>query len=514
MNLKKYAFKAGLLNFLIFSFACTKNEKFDTLTDQVSSPTDVAVSKNGQYFYALNSDFDRTYNQGSILVINEQGEKVSYIYAPRLGRSLTRAGDLLIATFSGNTQDDQQGSVKVYSLTDPAHPKELYSFTVDCSPLNAALEENYPYFAVSCIGGAVFLGYLDTNSPQNNYLIKIRQYVTSHRAIYIDTKRHLLFAFVTDLRNIGNDFRDSLLEDKLSYSEETSTDASTSKPNEIPDVFESSYDQRIRKDRRQRYQVAVINIAREVSPDPMASLPVNTLPTNKVLPTYRIDKDPIFQRELRWLYFSVVNLDGTIDSDDESVFKPNLKYYRTNFWSARKNPFDVDSFYLSHRGPAIGAARSANQILKVRITDDIAQADYVYSTDTIFAPPPKTTASVLKFERVFGFKDQLSPKAYTNDFSILKLDSRPIIIVNSFRDVVNFEQKSLHYSIAAQTLDLQNQEDFWFANLSKDNNALDSYYQFAVNPNGKILSSVFYCNCLSLMDLKVGLSLSEVKRIY
>ncbi len=60
-------------------------------------PVDVANSDDGKYFYVLNSDFDRSYNQGSILTIDESGEKLGAVKTRRMGRAMALSGtDLLI----------------------------------------------------------------------------------------------------------------------------------------------------------------------------------------------------------------------------------------------------------------------------------------------------------------------------------------------------------------------------------------------------------------------------------
>jgi hypothetical protein len=120
----------------IMAGACARKEQFPVLGTNLSSPVDIASSDNGKYFYALNADFDRKYNVGSILVMDDSGNKLRAIEVPRMGRSLNVVGNVMIATLdyeadSGNSITH----VQLYDLTDPANPVLKRDINVDCSPI-------------------------------------------------------------------------------------------------------------------------------------------------------------------------------------------------------------------------------------------------------------------------------------------------------------------------------------------------------------------------------------------
>lgn len=110
----------------LLSTACKRHEVLPALGDKIASPIDAAADKTGTYFYALNSDYHRDYASGSILVIDSAGNKIKAIETPRIGRSLTIAGDTLIATFSNSKEWPAQ--VRLYDISSQINqpfPKQL-----------------------------------------------------------------------------------------------------------------------------------------------------------------------------------------------------------------------------------------------------------------------------------------------------------------------------------------------------------------------------------------------------
>ena len=71
--INKYAVLATLIVALP---GCKRDEKFPDLGQNFAYPADVATSDDGQQFYVVNSDFDRTYNKGSILVMDTSGNRI------------------------------------------------------------------------------------------------------------------------------------------------------------------------------------------------------------------------------------------------------------------------------------------------------------------------------------------------------------------------------------------------------------------------------------------------------
>ena len=81
-----------LLSAVAVHSSCAKKEAFPEIGTKFASPIDAAVSSDGNYFYVLNSDFDREYDTGSLVVLDSDGEKLSALKIPRLARTLTISG--------------------------------------------------------------------------------------------------------------------------------------------------------------------------------------------------------------------------------------------------------------------------------------------------------------------------------------------------------------------------------------------------------------------------------------
>ena len=178
-----------LLVALIWMSGCAREEKFPALAQRVASPVDVAVSSDGDYFYVLNTDYDRTYNRGSILVLDATGRKQHAVATPRLGRNLVVANNRMLVTFDRSTATDTP-TVHLYSLANARKPRLQQSWPLSCSPLNTVMRGDFPYFFISCGHGELFIG----NSSDLS-LKHVRTYQYPRRALYLDPQRQLLFAF-------------------------------------------------------------------------------------------------------------------------------------------------------------------------------------------------------------------------------------------------------------------------------------------------------------------------------
>ncbi|MEI6397507.1 MAG: hypothetical protein WCO71_01940 [Pseudomonadota bacterium] len=459
---------------LITNIGCKKSEKFPPIGDQVVSPIDVAVDASGTYFYALNSDYPRDYNEGSLLVLTTDGQKVGVTGLPRLGRSLTVAGNALIITFSNSGETASQ--VMLFDITTPNKPVLAKTFQpAECNPINALAKASYGYWAVTCSNGRLFAGDLGSDLSTST-LNHVRDYPESRRALHIDTTRNLLLAFATDMGD--QRWGDQLIEDSKTYGE--SDDTETNVPNEIPDKFERRRTDRANKDIRGIYQFAVYDL--KAAHDGGWQL--------------KEFKDSL--SELRWTYFNLANFDGTPDVA-QTVANINTRYYRTNFWDAKPDPEDGDVFYLSHRGTAdglFGGSLHANSILKVRIMGNL--------TDMSF-----TTSEVLSFERVYGFKGELDPsgRQFPGDFEIANVQGRPLLVVNHFRDLKNWPSQP-YFSIAAKVIG----ENHWFDEISSTFSA-KSYYQVALTTTGRAIAANFYGNSLILLDVTPGVGITELATV-
>lgn len=471
---------ALLVALATISLGCANNEEFPVLGSKIASPADVASSKDGEYFYILNADMDRTYNAGSILVLDREGERVHAISTPRLGRSLTVAGDQLIAVFDDpGPKVGEDPRAILYDLSDPRNPSEISNWQLDCLPISTTMRSGYQYFTIACQDGTLYVGDLTAKT-----VTKVRQYSGTRRAMHIDPDRGLLFAFVTDMGRVG-DNSDLIAADEGTWDEQFNK---IDEENEVPDNFENTRDRvRQQSSNRRRYQVAIYDFNEEAK----AGFP------------YRKNTDPVVSNEYRWLYFNLTNFDGTPDQE-AGYTKAKEKYYRTNFWEAKPDPKDRDSFFVSHRGLGIpNNSPDANSIVRVTITAD--------PRPTSAGIVPKTK-DILKFKRIYGFGgSQSSPEkpGYTGDFELVHSAGFDTVIVNNFRDLVNFRTHGgPRFSISAATLD----PSIWFSELSSTSGK-DGFYQLAKGKGDRIATCSFYGNEVILLDVRAGTDITEIKRI-
>ena len=474
--------------------ACKKVDEFDELGDRVGSPIDVAVSDDGTRFYILNSDFDRTFDAGSILVINEEGTKLGHTQIPRLGRSMTLAGSDLLVLLDAETEEVEP-QVRLFSLAEnPDKPLLVKTWgpteDMTCVPMNAAMVSGYDHFFITCTGGDLYFGTLKTPRHEST-LKKVRRYGFTRRALYLDSQRELLMAFPTDI--FGQKWKDREEEDKLTYDETTGKKSDGA--NEVPDILEADRFERRRRGQRRAYQFIVYDIAAERSPsDGKEPFPLREL---------NDDDDTTAEKEQRWLYFSLTDFDGTPDTDT-GFTDLEKKYYRTNFWEAKPDPLDANGFFLSHRGRN---TKHANNLVKVSMIGDLRAKD----SDGNFLK----TESVLSFERVYGFNGEITDdnkdKLYPGDFAVADVQGQKTLLLNHFRDLVNFRD-NFHFGIVSKSLD----QGFWLDEILTDD-AGQSYFQVAMNSRGKAISCAFYGNAVIPLEVKPGagitLGWSDLKRI-
>jgi len=482
-----------LMLVLAVTTGCKREETFPDLGDKVASPIDVAVSSTGSHFYALNADFDRRYNVGSILTMDADGNKTSAVEVPRLGRTIAVAGTDMLVAYDRPDEKTPPGLL-LFSLADPAKPAQVASWELDCEPMNIAMREDlrdpnktYTYFALTCVRGELYIGTLADNRAAST-IKKVRNYGITRRAIHLDPVRGLVLLFSTD---IGEQrWIDLELEDSMSYSD--TTPDGTAVANEVPDEYEKNKRARANAGRRQIYQFAVYNINREAAA------------TGEAFP-FRETIDPVVQRELRWIYFNLFNFDGAPDTDSGYTADGlKIKYYRTNFFAARPDPDDPDAFFLSQRGHVEankGGSRHANNVIRVSFTGDLAGPE----TGDL----PKT-GEVLRFERVYGFKGELNPNGlqFPGDFVVTPVNGQTMLIVNHFRDLVNWPRSQAYYSLAAKVVG----EEFWHNEIISTDPFV-SYFQVTVNSNGRGIACSFYGNAVILFDVQPGTAITEVKRI-
>lgn len=469
---------------------CLSEETFPPIGQRIAGPSDVAVSKDGRHFYVLNTDFDRRYQSGSLLVLKEDGTKVAAIETPRMGRSLNLAANRLLVTFDADEEGKSAG-VQLFDLSDPEAPKHTQTWVLPCAPLNGVQREGYDHFAVSCMNGDLYMGTFS-----NAQLTKVRNAGSPRRALYIDPERELLLAFPTTLG-----FQDSTY-DLKALDEKTFNDKGeeSAQSNEIPDDYESDRRRRGIYLKRTTYNVIVYDIAAERA----AGFPERALFDSK---------DPTAMRELRWLYFTLTNFDGTPDSD-EGILNPHSRNYRTNFWTAKPDPYDSSSFFVSQRGAE--RSENANNVIKVTFTGDVATA--APAADGTCANGGRNvgdacvplTSDTFTFERVYGFNGEIESRHYPGDFAVETVAGQPLLVVNHFRDLSYWKSDDRYFSLAAKVLDqavLKSTE-------TPPATHAQSYYQVALNSRGRAVSCSFYGNSVLLLDVVPGAAITVADQIY
>ncbi len=466
---------------------CRREDKFDEIGTGLSGPIGAAPSSDGKYFYVLNSDFDRKFNQGSVLTIQENGDKVSAIAIQRMGRQIISAGNDLFVTV--DQQDSDVGpKLYLYDISDPKNLVEKKVFDLNCSPLNIVAREQYQYFVVACTNGGFYLGELKADRGTST-LTRVRDYGFARRAIFLDSAHNQVLSFPTNIN--AQTMSDYIGDDKDGWNADGS---STGVSNDVPDDFENTPIARAAKQKRQKFQYTVYDIATEQ----VVGFP------------YRGGRDLIYQNEFRFIYFSLANFDGTPDPVAAGFTNNNAKYYRTNFWAARPDPNNINAFYVSQRDH--GTTRSGtvvdgnyvvtgNHIVKVTLKGSLAPVNGL-------AP---LTKNVMDFERVYGFKGEMTNNgtlAYPGEFEIRDVQGQRMLIVNHFRDLFNWPRSQSYFSIAAKVLG----QNSWFIEKSTQD-AYASYYNFAYNSRGRAAVSTFYGNSLILLDILPGADIVEVRTI-
>lgn len=493
----KSRFYLLLISCLAFA-ACREDYQKPSIASEVSSPVDVLATASGQYFLALNADYSYRYDSGSILILDLDGQKIHSEPVLRLAKSMTLAGSDLIITYDHQDVDPKislAGKVQIFSVTETPRPSLTLKKTFDvpdCIPINAAIREGYPYFAVSCLGGKLFAGELKADRSQST-LSLVRQYGSyyTRRAMHIDPKRGLLFAFTTMIDTLDRAPSDVKMNDEHSWDVETG-DMRENVSDDAPDEYLRTARARWKlREEGSPFHYIVYDFKKEAT-----QRGTDGLFLSKTWKSHPSD----YKQELRWMYFNLTNFDGTPDDPLGYGTDSPQKYYRTNFWQAAPDPWDEDSFYLSQRGVAyLKRSLHANSIIKVRITDD---------------PRPKDGGSIPKtkdifdFKRVFGFKGpQSTTESYLGAFQLGEIEGQRTLLVNSFYDMIYFSKQ--RYALTALSL---GEEAGW--NVKVESTQMqDSYFQFALGNRGRVLASSFYDNSLVLLEAKPGEPFSILKKM-
>lgn len=472
VNFKDTKLIAAITLLIVSSFwatSCRESETFETLGDRVAGPT--AITQNDSNFFVLNADIDRTYNQGSIMILDSDAQKISTIVAPRMGVFLVERENTLIAGFGPTDQFKTKPQLRFYDVSNVEDPKEALKIELDCMPINAYAPPAYAYFAVSCVGGAIYIGEWGTTLAATT-LKKVRKPdAITRRALYIDTASNILYAFSTDWGE--QRFADRVLTDLNSYDEDF-TEVAT--PNEVPDGYEDSQEtvsQLQKSSVDNQYKFMVYDIAKEAAAN---------------FPEREIDS-PESISEMRWLYFNANRSDLTFDDGQ--------RYYRSNFWMIIPHETDMNSFYISQRGDEV-SSKDANAVYKFTLTANPLPVSNV-------AP---TTESFLSVTAVYGHEESpLSTKRFTGNFALASANSQNYFVVNDFKDP-GIRSTTDYFDDPSYSVGFTSTDGSWSELLSSTNRKR-SYFALGVI-GGRALVASYYTDELILLEVSPGSAINTV----
>ncbi len=485
--------------FVLLSGSCKSKEKLPSLGDKVSGPIDVATAPNGKLFYALNSDYQRRFNEGSLQVIDSEPAdgstyKIATIPTRRLGQTMHVAQNLLLITYD-HPEKTSEGYAELWSLANEAQPALLVTWELQCAPVNAIIAPTRPYLAVSCATGQIYLGTWSNSTPAGASLDLVRNYGFEHRALYFyESTKTWLLGFPSD----SGDPRqgDLALVDKLSF--EKASEKLLDKPNTVPDVFESTAANRRRASQTLPFQMFVYNLSDEEAASAAAQAAGDSSFVHfRNIALGGTYTDPtLANQELNYVSYVLRELNGQPNSS-EGTAELYSRSYRTNFYDAKPD-FEgrADTFYLSQRGKTPGSA--GNSILKLRIDESVLNR--ILEEKVPFE-------QIFSVERIYGYEpDRDTNGRYPGDFELLDLDGEPMVIINHFRDVINFSGATF-YGITRKLLSESHALD---RPESADSTAYqDSYFQIAASPSGKVLTASFYGDALFLFDAHPRISIKD-----
>jgi hypothetical protein len=114
---------------------------------------------------------------------------------------------------------------------------------------------------------------------------------------------------------------------------------------------------------------------------------------------------------------------------------------------------------------------------------------------------------IFDIERVYGSEtDRDSTGRFPCDFDILDLDGEVMLIINHFRDQINFRDATF-YSITRKFLD--GARSLERPSSADSTSFQNSYYQVATSASGKVLTGSFYDDALFLFDARPRISIRD-----
>lgn len=478
--------------------ACKTKEKLPALRDQLAGPVDLVTSPSGKYFYVLNSDYERRFNNGSILIVDpdaaDGSRKVGNFKTRRMGRSLYVAQNRLLVTYADDSNQNY-GFMEIYDLTEETAPRLVMSRDFECLPINGVIAPSQPYYAITCAGGDVWIGKGLEDGATAQSLDKVRSYGYDRHALYFyEGAKTWLLAFPTDFDAL--DTGDSVYQDSLTY--DLASDAMKDGSNGVPDVHENTPQVRRRQQFQWPYQLVAYNLTDEeaASVDHAAQTPETPAYGNfRYIPLGTFQKPTQADKEQRYITYTLASENG-IPNGTEGTLDPTQHSYHTNYWEIKPSlSGDTQEFYISQRGD-YGA--QANSVLKMRLNDESLLA----------APATTTFDQIFTVERVYGSEvDRDNSGRYPGDFEPALIDGEPMLLINSFRDLIYFATAPF-YSITRKYLDGPKAE--FEEPSSRDSVQYESsYYQLAVSGSGKVLTASFYGNVLYLFDANPSISIKD-----
>ncbi len=455
---------------------CSSKISQKAIGTAISSPIAVVAHGGGNYFYVLNGNFSHEYRDGSILILDTEGNKIKALSTPRVGQFLktTESGNYLLAGFSADPETgvNTKANLQIFDTANPTEPSLVKTFELDCTPNNAVERSNY--IAVSCLSGSIYAGKLN---GANSTLSKVRgSDGFTRRAMHIDTARNLLYAFVSDIGE--SSLNDTKQADIYSYGKDY---VAIDGANEVPDDFERS---RTLSEQRNNLKNTYKFLVYDLAAGEAAGFPEKS------------SKDLEASKEMRYVYFDVLRAGNTGRTSDQ-------KYYRTNFWSAQADPTDPNVFYLSHRGNTDAVVTpDAAGIVKVTVSGDPRSQNGI---------APKTSDN-FTFEGFYGYHAGKDLRAYPGEFRYLSINSgAPLLIFNDYRDSVVFKEN--YFRIGAVTTFGSSSAEPAADHKIEKTDTRNAFLGFAVTPAGKGITLSFFADTLIMLDISSTGVITEGKRI-
>ena len=483
----------------------------------VVSIKDITID-GANYMVALSSDYDRTYNKGSIQLLNAESgsnapEKVFLYETTRLGRALQVYSNYIMVSYDSEN-DETSGKLEMYKFNSSAEIALVKSWELDCSPTNAIFAESGNYFAVTCFGGTTFMGIMDTADEANISLTKVRDYNMTLRAMhfYNNGTSEVLFAFPAIYQYPSSDDRYTI--DVKSYVP-SDTSVSKDEPNGIPDGFESSDSAQRKITSRYPYQFIAYNVTMEQSltaADESVTTPFRFIESGTPIDPTQADNERVY-----FIWEDASSFDATTYTADGIEIKyekeDGYRYYRTNFWDVQPDPSGLSTrFFLSHRGDE--DSPDSNNVFQI----DLSAVDYdaILYRDFFDADGYPNTIEIddvfgaNAVTRVFGLRSSqdgydIDDNTYLTEISFFQstTTSEYFLLANSFKDIAFWDKGEQTSQLLIKPLGASagTDNDRPIENGVVETDGVDLMYGLA-SENSRLLSSDFYGKGVTYLNIE------------